>query len=328
VNTVKPENETWDTYMGCLNGCLKYLHSDVTPAWLYGMSGHAFGLNIHQQLCPSGPHVWSGWGNLQGHEGLVGLKIERVGPWYKGHDDEYEAHKRVAWDRARAALGAGSPVIGYDLNWAEFYVINGTDDSGYLFWNTNFGELKQESLPWAKYGDGGIVHMIALQIVTARKPTGSARLAVKKALAWAVRFGAEGDLHDPMHSPGYASGLAAYDQWIRALDDPKAYEGDAIGPMYNAQVWRECRRQAIAFLQEANDRLGDAALTPLFADAINHYQRVARKLGLVCDQFPVENVAKVASQPERQRKAQRALRDAKRAEQSGLEALAQIVAKL
>jgi hypothetical protein len=143
-----------------------------------------------------------------------------------------------------------------------------------------------------------------------------------------VRFGAEGDLHDPMRSPDYASGLAAYDQWIAALNDPKAYEGDAIGGMYNAQVWRECRHQAVVFLAEAKGKVGDPALAPLFDEAIKHYQRVERKLGLVCDQFPVEDGAVVAPMPERQQRVRRALRDAKTAEAAGLEALAQIAAVL
>ncbi|MEI6502626.1 MAG: hypothetical protein WCP21_16575, partial [Armatimonadota bacterium] len=180
IPDLKPNNETWDSYLGCLQGCLKYLHSDVSPAWLYGVSGHAFGLNIHQQLCPSGPHVWSGWGSLQGREGLLGLKIERVGPWYKGHDDEYEAHQQVAWDRTRKALDAGTACIGYDLSWAEFYVINGYDDGGYRYWNTNMGALKQEGpVAWDQYGDGGVVHMIALQYVTTTQPTGTDRATVK-----------------------------------------------------------------------------------------------------------------------------------------------------
>lgn len=326
---LKPDNEAWDSYMGCLRGCLAYLHSPVTPAWLYGVSGHAFGLNIHKQLCPSGPHVWSGFGSLQGREGMLGLKIGRIGPWYKGYDRAYEAHKQVAWEQARRALDAGTPVIGYDLAWAEFYVIHGHDDTGYLFWNTNFGGLKQAGpLAWGKYGDGGVVHMVYLQTVTARPPTATPRRAVQAALRWAVQFGAEGDMRDPNRSPGYASGLAGYDQWIAALADPKAYAGDANGAMYNAQVWHECRRQAVAFLQEAKGKLSDAALAPFFDDAIRHYQRVERKLAVVCAQFPFEDGAKVGPVPERQRQAQRALRDAKQAEARGLAALAEIIARL
>lgn len=326
---LKPDQEVWDSYMGCLEGCLKYLHAEITPAWLYGVSGHAFGLNIHEQLCPSGPHVWSGWGSLQGREALLGLKIERVGPWYKGHDDQYEAHRQLTWDRTRKAIEAGTPVIGYDLSWAEFYVINGYDQTGYRYWNTNYGELKQEGpLAWNLYGERGTVHMLAVQFVTAARPTGTVRSTVKAALAWAVNFGARGDADDPFRQPAYVSGLAGYDQWIRALDDPQAYQGDAIGAMYNAQVWRECRRQAVAFLREAQAKLADPALDPLFAAAIKHYGRVEQKLGIVCEQFPVADGAATPAQPERQARAQRALREAKRAEQRGLEALTRIVDQL
>lgn len=329
IPDLKPNNEVWDSYMGCLQGCLKYLHSDVSPAWLYGVSGHAFGLNIHQQLCPSGPHVWSGWGSLQGREGLLGLRIERVGPWYKGHDGEYEAHQKLAWDRTREALDGGTACVGYDLSWAEFYVVNGYDDRGYRYWNTNMGALKQEGpVAWDEYGDGGVVHMIALQYVTATQPTGTDRATVKAALQWVVEFGAHGDANDPTRQPAYASGLAAYDQWLRALDDPECWKGDCNGAMYNAEVWRECRRQAVGFLQEAKGRLNDPELSPLFDEAIKRYQRVEQQLGLVCDQFWFENPAAKASQPERQERAQRALREAKRAEAKGLEALRVIAGKL
>lgn len=39
----KPSNVT---HLGCLKGCLNYLDLDITDAWLFGASGHAFILNI------------------------------------------------------------------------------------------------------------------------------------------------------------------------------------------------------------------------------------------------------------------------------------------
>ncbi|MBN2240795.1 MAG: helix-turn-helix transcriptional regulator [Dehalococcoidales bacterium] len=44
------ENLRWvpknTTHLGCIKGCLNYLDMDVTNAWLFGATGHAFILNI------------------------------------------------------------------------------------------------------------------------------------------------------------------------------------------------------------------------------------------------------------------------------------------
>ena len=46
----KLENLRWRpmnvTHLGCIKGCLNYLGLDVTNAWLYGASGHAFIINM------------------------------------------------------------------------------------------------------------------------------------------------------------------------------------------------------------------------------------------------------------------------------------------
>ena len=36
----------WVTHLGCIKGCLNYLGIEVTDAWLYGGTGHAFVINI------------------------------------------------------------------------------------------------------------------------------------------------------------------------------------------------------------------------------------------------------------------------------------------
>ena len=34
------------THLGCLKGCLNYLGMEVSDAWLYGGTGHAFVINV------------------------------------------------------------------------------------------------------------------------------------------------------------------------------------------------------------------------------------------------------------------------------------------
>jgi hypothetical protein len=36
----------WMSYLGCIKGCLDYLKLDVSDAWLYGATGHAFAINL------------------------------------------------------------------------------------------------------------------------------------------------------------------------------------------------------------------------------------------------------------------------------------------
>jgi hypothetical protein len=47
------------TLMGVLKGVFEYFRIPVSDPWLFGGSGHAFLINIHEELCPSGPYVWN-----------------------------------------------------------------------------------------------------------------------------------------------------------------------------------------------------------------------------------------------------------------------------
>jgi len=36
----------WISYLGCIKGCLDYWKLNVSDAWLYGATGHAFAFNL------------------------------------------------------------------------------------------------------------------------------------------------------------------------------------------------------------------------------------------------------------------------------------------
>ena len=48
----------WVSHLGCVKGCLDFLGIEITDAWLYGGTGHAFIINIGEDSCPSGPTAW------------------------------------------------------------------------------------------------------------------------------------------------------------------------------------------------------------------------------------------------------------------------------
>ena len=103
-----------------------------------------------------------------------------------------------------------------------------------------------------------------------------------------------------------------------------------FGQAYNAQCWAECRRHAVAFLEEAKQRLADPKLAPLFDEALARYRIVSEQLGAVAKAFPFK-VGDTAGMNERIRdagrraKAVEALTAARDAEAAGLKALGRIV---
>jgi len=46
------------TLMGALHGAARYHRLDASLPFLYGASGLAFLMNVHEELCPSGPYCW------------------------------------------------------------------------------------------------------------------------------------------------------------------------------------------------------------------------------------------------------------------------------
>ena len=44
--------------MGVAKGALDYYGIARTPGQAFVLSGHAFLMNVHEELCPSGPYLW------------------------------------------------------------------------------------------------------------------------------------------------------------------------------------------------------------------------------------------------------------------------------
>jgi len=314
----------WMTHMGCLIGCADYLNTGASPAWIYGGSGHAFALNIHEAICPSGPTAWPA------HEcdrlaKNVGLNVEG----HEAHKDgsDFAVERQKIWQATRSAIDGGMPCFGWDLAVPEWYVVFGYDGGGnYLFrdFGGKVGKKHHSQLGVTEIGWANIKSV---------RPSEAAddRVVVREALRFAV--GLAGGVFD---NEKWHSGLGGYDVWIAALGNAELIRTDKVvgfGHAYNAQCWAECRRHAVAFLEEARTKLAEAKLNPEFDEAIKQYRIVADSLKAVAEAFPFELNDKEAmnrrlAEPARRRKAVGALTAARSAERSGLKALARIAVKL
>ncbi len=134
---------------------------------------------------------------------------------------------------------------------------------------------------------------------------------------------------------GGRPGLPGYDAWIKAFQGPKALDHKAggFGQAYNAQCWAECRRHAVAFLEEARQRLGAARLKDEFDEAVRQYKVVRDNLDAVAKLFPFhlsdpKGMGRRIKEAPTRAKAARALAAARKAEVAGLRALARIAVAL
>jgi hypothetical protein len=309
--------QRWTTHMGAIEGCLKYLGMDISPAWLFGATGHAFVINIHEVICPSGPTAWKTemlfvLGNNIGYslDGEFCLKT----------DKDFKNKQKLAWGKARRAIDQGFPCYGWELELPEYYVITGYDRTGYYYSNLGSDSVKGP-LPWKKLADTGIG---VLEMYSIRKGTpADDSTTVKKALEFALEH-SKGP--EKWIFPKYKTGPAAYDTWITALEGDSA---DPFGTAYNAQVWLECRIFATRFLKEAKERLKECD-GALFDQAIGPYEKVAENLRKVAEEFPfldtpMEQKEKNMRDKEKIQRTVGYLKTAREAEEQGLKALVQIV---
>lgn len=296
----------WISHMGCHHGCIDYLRLEISRARIFGGTGHAFAINIHEELCSSGPTAWK-TEPVDHLAANIGYLVEGV----TGHTSQrdFEAKQKIAWALVTGCIDSNVPCYGWDLLSPEYYVITGYDDGGYYFSGPGADEAKMalaaDEIARTEIG------WLEVKCVVPCTPASDEEI-----LAGAIDFAldhAEGK-HLREH---YAAGPAAFALWAESLENGKA---GRFGAGYNGQCWRECREMAVHFLHEAKGGLGreDA----LFEEAIEHYASVADALKRVVERIPFVAAGEVDEQATVQdAEAASILREAKVAEEAGLEAL-------
>ncbi len=305
----------WVSHLGCVKGCLDYLNVDVSDGWLFGATGHAFIINMHDVVCPSGPTAW----NTEMLRKL-GRNVGYASPGLSAtrNDADFDEKRKLIWESTTLALDNGLPTYGWELDVPEYYVVYGYDDVGYYYSGPTCCDGAGPK-PWRELGetDIGILEMYSVT----RGEAADDRKAVREALAFALAFA-----QSPAKwvYPKYKAGLAGFDRWVKALEGNVAH---GFGTAYNAAVWHECRGFAVDFLKEAKERLGGPAGS--FDEAIAGYEVVTANLQKVAELFPFRERRPEHIEDEgRRAEAAEALRAAREAEAAGLEALEKLLKEL
>jgi hypothetical protein len=301
----------WLTWVGATTTCLRALGLDCDAVDVAGMSGYAFMLSVHKELCPSGPTVFD-WGMLL--EGLPALG--RATEVFEGRCEDrgreaFEAQRRAVYDLAAREVAAGRPCVLWGAYLPEFAVVMGVEDGAYHV--KSYRECTREPqppIPYREMDAPGPPYVLAFPAPTAgRTPRDDAR-AVERAAHL---------LRAPHHNSDYGSGLGAYDVWIEALQADRAHP---FGNAYNAQCYAEGRRFAHGFLTRVAER--NPAVDAL-RDAVAAYGEAALAMDQVSGTFPFPG-GEAVREAGRRGRAIELLQETKAAETRAADALAQAAA--
>ena len=256
------------TRMGVVKGALDYYRTEVTAPTVFGASGHAFLINIHKELCPSGPYCWNAAAMVPLLRN-IGVEMTDLGFF---SPQSAPAERAGVEKKLRDALDHGIPCS--LLNMGN-QLITGYDDDGFQTvqaWapKVDFPPARLSFGSWKELGKEIHVSFYTLQSVTPAER----RKTVLDSLDYAV------DLHTnpAKHSmKDYGIGPDAYSNWIGAA--PKS--GDSHGNWWNATVWSECRQMASRYFAEIQREF--SAVAQSASELVAAYADIAGALGRLSD---------------------------------------------
>lgn len=307
----------WMTVMGSFLGCVRYLGKDYDDAWVYGLTGAAFMLNIDKNVDVSGPTSWDHQHVLDMAPYLGVSMAQSV----RGRDGDanFAGQCQAARPFLETKVKAGTPCFGFD-GWFEYFTVAGYNDREVAYW-THYADGNYMKKPWDQVGhnDCGSFEFVAVEPASVK---GNDRAAIKAALVYALQIGHAAPAPDGSN----AQGLAGYDSWIRCLENGDWRKPELPGVHHNTACWHESRAYAERFLRLAGAKLG-GDLQAQCEQAADHYKLVRQSLGglqpIFIYRYPLPPVDDAGV-----KRALALLRTARAEEEAGLADLAKIEAQL
>lgn len=255
------------TMMGVLKGVADYFDIVVSDAWLFGGSGHAFLINIHEQLCPSGPYCWKYETFFQLLRKL-GISMKNLG-FYTSESTPEERAKIE--EILKKNIDAGAPCSFLNM---ENQLISGYDDSHFIIqkpWPKVDLPITPETLTFQTWNElGEEIHIDFFTFNKVEKVDDET--IIKESLEYAVDLTRNPDKYRLQKQ--YYIGLEAYNTWIKAVKDG---HGASHGNWWNATVWAECREMASRYFLEIKEKL-PRKVSEKAAELSSPYKRIAKLL--------------------------------------------------
>ncbi|BBI33391.1 RNA polymerase sigma factor [Cohnella abietis] len=312
-----PQYQSAYTSLGhILHEVLNYTNNNNhTLSDIMGFTGQAFRIQMTTDCGLSSSLIYD-WGSV----------MERIAITY-GHRAKWIGRpERVltpdtliqALDMIRESINKGMPAIVWNLIKAEFGIIYGYNDASGHFTYRNAVQHSLE-VPYDKLGRTldnpelfvGVIEAVGM----------STQPSIAHALNTIIRHarGKEATV------PGYVTGIAAYAAWIKAFEENRVLP---VGHAYNVALLTEARQHAIFFLNKWKEHptiRSDPGTAILWQDAINDYNETYQAFTRLYPSFPY---GMPGLQIDIHEQSILQLRQAKDAEEKGIERLEQIFSKI
>lgn len=312
---------TWTQAAQAIYGLLQYTDQKgrFTLTDVMGYSGHAFRINIHREtVSAAGPTLFSPDQLLS--DGLRILGFHSTSVFYRtpATPEQIEHFVRTVQD----SIDRGLPAIGWDLFVPEFGLIYGYDHERQVI--SARDAHKDDTIAYNELNDRQYGSLLAY-IVTdsfAVEPVSMLRQALENA----VRF-ARGVAQQP-DSP-FRHGLEGYDAWIEAFTTRRINIPENA---YNLAVVTDAREFAVKFFRSfpakwPGEKPLERDLRALADQAASHYADVASALSQMRLRFPFPHGGE-PNAPGEAEVAVPLLRQAKAAEEQGVQVLEQMLERL
>ena len=256
--------------MGVIKGVFDYYGIKVSNAMLFGGSGHAFLMNIHEVICPSGPYCWK-YSKFFELVKNLGVEIIDLGFFDKNHTTE---DRNKVEQQLREHLDAGMPGLSQNM---ENQTILGYENDQFLLaqpWNVEC-EYTPPTLTfktWEEFGNEIHASFLAFKKV---EPKDEA-VIIRESLRYALDLFKNPENYS---FEKYTIGAEAYDIWIKALEQGNAH---AHGNWWNGMVWSECRNMASLYFAEIAEKYKDE-VSKLAQDVSAQYKDISKLLEQISD---------------------------------------------
>jgi hypothetical protein len=229
------------TLLGVVKGALDHFGTELSPAMAFGGSGHAFLINIHDELCPSGPYCWK-YDRFHELVRNLGVEMTDLGFFHAGSP----LTERAAIERKLTrALDQGLPCSFCNM---ENQLIVGYDVGKFLLaqpWPV-CNELTPPALTFGTWSEFGVECHVNFFVLGRTQRADDAHV-IRTSLDYALDL-----FRNPerFSRPHCGIGLKAYDNWLAAVEQHGAEHGN----WWNAMVWSECRAMAADYFAEIAGR--------------------------------------------------------------------------